>query len=77
MLIPYSIFAVAVVFLTGTVLELLRIRLFEKRYLPLLERLAGWTDRLRNKLVSMDADAYRRGSHDKNDKNEKNETTTL
>ncbi len=69
MLIPYSIFAVVTVFLTGTVVELLRIRLFEKRYLPFLEKLARWANRLQNKLVSIDADAYRRNPHDKNGNN--------
>lgn len=39
-LIPYSLFVIAVVFLGCTVIELLRIYLLEKKYLPALETLS-------------------------------------
>ncbi len=51
-LIPYSLLWIAGVFCCGTAIELFRIYVLEKRYLPLVERLSGALDRAKEKLLS-------------------------
>ena len=51
-LIPYSVFAVAVVFVGCTVVELLRIHTVEKWCMPLFSRLAEWFDKKTEKLIA-------------------------
>lgn len=45
-LIPYSLMAIAAVFLTCTIIELCRIYLFEKHYMKMVDRVASKVDKL-------------------------------
>ena len=53
LLIPYSLWAVAVVFVTCTVVELARICLLEKHYMGFVSGLAGSVDKYKEKLFSL------------------------
>ncbi len=52
-LIPYSVLAIAIVFIACTIIELLRIYILEKNYMKLVNRLAGAIDRYKEKLFSL------------------------
>lgn len=51
-LIPYSIFVIAIVFIICTIIELLRIYIFEKKYLKIIEISANKFDASKEKMLS-------------------------
>lgn len=51
-LIPYSIFVIAIVFVICTIIELLRIYIFEKKYLKIIEISANKFDASKEKMLS-------------------------
>lgn len=52
-LIPYSLLVIAFIYIACTVIELLRIYLFEKHYMKLINSLAGVIDKCKEKLFSL------------------------
>lgn len=50
--IPYSIFVIAIVFVVCTIIELLRIYIFEKKYIKIIEFSANNFDALKEKMLS-------------------------
>ncbi len=52
-LIPYSLFVIALVFAASTMIELFRIHFLEKHYMRLVNALAGAIDRYKAKLFSL------------------------
>ena len=45
LLVPHTLWAIAAVFIVCTVIELVRIRVIEKSYMPAVEKLAAFIDR--------------------------------
>ena len=51
LLIPYSVFVIAIVFICCTIIELLRTYLIERRCMPIIDKIAAFIDNKKEKLV--------------------------
>ncbi len=52
LLIPYSLFVIAIVFVSCTLIELARIHIFEKHYMGAVNALAGKIDKIKERIFS-------------------------